>query len=258
MENILLIGLSRQVALHRELDVISNNIANLTTTGYKADATVFEEFLMPVAQAGSFQGADRRLSYVQDRATWHDFKQGPIKPTGSALDVAIEGDAFLVVQTPRGERYTRNGALQINNTGQLVTAEGYVVQSEGGPIVFQNTDTNIAIADDGTIRVRENGDSKSDVLRGKLRLVRFDQVARLEKDGSSLFNAPAGVAPLTPEVSNRIRVIQGALEQSNVRGVVEMSRMIELTRQYQAIANVLQSHGDMRRNSIDKLAEVPV
>jgi flagellar basal body rod protein FlgG len=106
--------------------------------------------------------------------------------------------------------------------------------------------------------VRENGDSKSDALRGKLRLVRFDQVARLQKDGSSLFTAPAGVVPQTPEVSNRVRVIQGALEQSNVRGVVEMSRMIELTRQYQAIANLLQSHGDMRRNSIDKLAEVPL
>jgi flagellar basal-body rod protein FlgF len=258
MENALLIGLSRQIALHREIDVVANNIANMNTTGYKADAAVFEEFLAPVAQHGHFTGADRRLSYVQDRATWHDFKQGPLKPTGSALDVAIEGDAFLVVQTPRGERYTRNGALQINAAGRLVTNEGFEVQSDGGPITFQNTDSDIAIADDGTIRVRENGDSRSDALRGKLRLVRFDQVARLQKDGSSLFNTPAGVVPQTPEVSNRVRVIQGSLEQSNVRGVVEMSRMIELTRHYQQIANLLQSDGDMRRNSIDKLAEVPL
>jgi flagellar basal-body rod protein FlgF len=258
MENALLIGLSRQIALHREMDVVANNIANVNTTGFKADAAIFEEYLAPIANHGHFPGRDRRLSYVHDRATWHDFKQGPTKPTGNALDVAIEGDAFLVVQTPRGERYTRNGALQINATGQLVTVEGYQVQSDGGPIVFQNTDSDIAIADDGTIRVRENGDSRSDALRGKLRLVRFDQVGRLQKDGSSLFTAPAGAEPLVPEASNRVRVIQGALEQSNVRGVVEMSRMIELTRQYQAIANVLQSHGDMRRNSIGKLAEVPV
>jgi flagellar basal-body rod protein FlgF len=257
MENALLIALSRQIALHREMDVVANNIANVNTTGYKADAAVFEEFLEPVAHHGHFPGRDRRLSYVHDRATWHDFKQGPLKPTGNALDVAIEGDAFLVVQTPRGERYTRNGALQINATGQLVTVEGYQVQSDGGPIVFQNTDSDIAIADDGTIRVRENGDSRSDALRGKLRLVRFDQVGRLQKDGSSLFTAPAGVAPQVPEASNRVRVIQGALEQSNVRGVVEMSRMIELTRHYQQIANLLQSHGDMRRDSIDKLAAVP-
>lgn len=257
MENALLIGVSRQIALHREMDVVANNIANINTTGYKADAAVFEEFLAPLANHGHFPGGDRRLSYVHDRATWHDFKQGPLRQTGNALDVAIEGDAFLVVQTPRGERYTRNGALQINSTGQLVTAEGYQVQAEGGPIVLQNTDSNIAIADDGTIRVRENGDSRSDVLRGKLRLVRFDQVAQLQKDGSSLFSAPAGAVPQTPEPANRVRVIQGALEQSNVRGVVEMSRMIELTRQYQQIANLLQSAGDLRRDSIDKLAAVP-
>ena len=257
MENALLIGLSRQIALHREIDVVANNIANMNTTGYKADAAVFEEFLAPNARHGHFFGGDQRLSYVQDRATWHDFRPGPIRPTGNALDVAIEGDAFLVVQTPRGERYTRNGALQINATGQLVTVEGYQVQSDGGPITFLNTDSNIAIADDGTIRVRENGDSKSDALRGKLRLVRFDQVGRLQKDGSSLFTAPAGMVAQAPEPANRVRVIQGALEQSNVRGVVKMARMIELTRHYQQVANLLQSHGDMRRNSIDKLAEVP-
>ena len=257
MENALLIGLSRQIALHRELEVVANNIANMNTTGYKADNAVFEEFVAPIAQHGRFTGADRRLSYVQDRATWHDFKPGPLQPTGNALDVAIDGDAFLVVQTPRGERYTRNGALQINATGQLVTAEGFQVQSDGGPMVFQNTDTNIAIAEDGTIRVRENGDSTSDVQRGKLRLVRFDQVGRLQKDGSSLFNPPAGVAPQALEPNRRVRVIQGSLEQSNVRGVVEMSRMIEITRHYQQIANMLQSAGDMRRSSLEKLAEVP-
>ena len=257
MENALLIGLSRQIALHRELEVVANNIANMNTTGYKADNAVFEEFMAPIAQHGHFTGADRRLSYVQDRATWHDFKPGPLQQTGNALDVAIDGDAFLVVQTPRGERYTRNGAFQIDATGQLVTAEGFQVQSDGGPIVLQNTDTNIAIAEDGTIRVRENGDSRSDVQRGKLRLVRFDQVGRLQKDGSSLFASPAGVAPQALEPTQRVRVIQGALEQSNVRGVVEMSRMIEITRNYQQIANLLQSAGDMRRSSMEKLAEVP-
>jgi flagellar basal-body rod protein FlgF len=257
MENALLIGLSRQIALHRELEVVANNIANMNTTGYKADAAVFEEFVMPVAHHGHFSGADRRLSYVQDRATWRDLKPGPLRQTGNELDVAVEGDAFLVVQTPRGERYTRNGAFQIDATGQLVTAEGFQVQSDGAPIVFQNTDSNIAIAEDGTIRVRESGDAKSDVQRGKLRLVRFDQAGRLQKEGSSLFAAPAGVVAQAPEPTQRVRVIQGALEQSNVRGVVEMSRMIEITRHYTQMSNLLQSHGDMRRNSIGKLAEVP-
>src|SRR5262245_1252185 len=254
MENALLIGLSRQIALHRELEVVSNNIANMSTAGFKADSAVFEEFLMPGASHGQFQGADRRLSYVHDRATWHDLRQGPLQQTGNSLDVAIDGDAFFVVQTPRGERYTRNGALQINAAGQLVTNEGYAVQSDGGPIQFQVNDNTISISNDGTIRVREGADSKSDSLRGKLRLVRFEQPGRLQKEASNLFAAPNGVASLAPE---KARVIQGSLEQSNVRAVVEMSRMVEITRMYSLVAGLLQQHGDMRRGAIDKLAEVP-
>ena len=174
MENAVLIGLSRQIALHRELEVVANNIANLDTTGYKADGSVFHEFLMPVARAGNFQGPDQRLSYVHDRATWHNFRPGRDPPTGNPLDVTIDGDAFLVVQTPRGERYTRNGALQINATGELVTSAGDRVLGDGGPIQFQSTDNNISINPDGTITVREGSNAASDSQRGKLRLVRFE------------------------------------------------------------------------------------
>ena len=129
MQNSLLVGLSRQVALGRELDVVANNIANLNTTGFKGDGAVFEEFLSPTARAGQLSGADARVSFVQDRATWHDLSQGAVQQTGNTLDVAIDGQGFLAVQTPRGERYTRNGAMQVNATGQLVTSEGYQVFS---------------------------------------------------------------------------------------------------------------------------------
>ena len=255
MENALLIGLSRQIALQRELEVVSNNIANLNTTGYKSDGSLFQEFLMPLARAGGSQGGDQRLSFVQDRATWHDFNPGPTHQTGNPLDVAIDGDAFLVVQTARGERYTRNGALQINATGELVTSAGDRVLGDGGPIQLQNTDHDVSINPDGTITVREGANTKSDSARGKLRLVRFDRVQQLQKDGSSLFAAPNGVTPLPAPSS--VRVVQGAIEQSNVRGVIEMSRMIELTRTYAQIAGILQQSSDLRQSSIDKLAEVP-
>jgi flagellar basal-body rod protein FlgF len=257
MENAALIGLSRQMAIGRELEVVANNIANINTIGYKADGAVFEEFLSTTAQHGHFQGRDRRMSYVADRATWHDFKQGPLLQTGNPLDVAIDGDAFLVVQTPRGERYTRNGALHINATGQLVTVDGFAVQGDGGPILFQNTDSQIAIAEDGTIRVRQGTDTKSDALRGKLRVVRFEQTSQLQKDGSSLFKAPDGVTTLNPTPQNKFRVLQGSLEQSNVRPILEMARMVEISRTYTQIQGLLQGHSDMRRNTIDKLAEVP-
>ena len=97
-----------------------------------------------------------------------------------------------MVQTPRGERYTRNGALQINNSGELVTTEGYQVLGEGGPITFQPTDRNITISQDGTISVREGNNAQTESQRGKLRLVSFDQPGRLQKDGSSTFLRTGG------------------------------------------------------------------
>src|SRR6186713_252066 len=149
MENAALVGLSRQIALQRELDVVANNIANMNTTGYKADNVVFHEHLMPAARANQFRGNDRAVSFVQDRATWLDLSQGAIKQTGNPLDVAVSGDAYLVLQTPKGERYTRNGAFQISATGQLVNSEGMAVMGQGGPIVFQPDDHSISIGNDG-------------------------------------------------------------------------------------------------------------
>jgi flagellar basal-body rod protein FlgF len=253
MENGSLVGLSRQMALQRELDIVANNIANLNTTGFKADNVVFQEFLMPGAQANQFAGNDRRVSFVQDRATWLDLSQGAVEHTGNPLDVAISGNAFLTVQTPRGERYTRNGALQINAQGQLVTSEGLQVIGQNGPIVFQPTDRDISIGIDGLISVRE-GQNTTDSQRGKLKLASFDQPQRLQKDGTSTYMAPAGV---TPQVPADARVTQGAVEKSNVKSVMEMTRMVEVTRAYTQIATMLQSQSDTRKSAIDKLAEVP-
>ena len=253
MENTALVGLSRQVALARELDVVANNLANINTTGFKAESAVFHEYLMPVANAGDFGGNDRVLRYVHDRATWHDLSQGSTQSTGNPLDVAIDGAGFLVVQTPRGERYTRNGALQVNAQGQLVTNEGYPVQGESGPIVLQQLDRDVSISPDGRVSVME-GNSRQESLRGKLRVVTFARPGQLLKDSSSTFRAPAGLAP---QAATNPRLVQGAIEKSNVKSMVEMTRMIELTRTYTQIASVLQQQSDMRKAAIQQLAEVP-
>jgi flagellar basal-body rod protein FlgF len=250
MQNALLVGLSRQVALGRELDVVANNIANINTTGYKADGALFEEYLSSAARTGQNQG---RVSFVRDRGTWHDLTAGPIEQTGNPLNVAIDGNAFLVVQTARGERYTRNGALQINGTGQLVTSEGDAVLGDAGPIVFQPTDNQISFSKDGTISVRE-GTSKSDSARGTLRLVAFESAQQLQKDGSSTFTTTGDAQPQPTKAS---RVIQGSIEKSNVRGVVEMSRMIEITRAYTQLAAIMQQQTDQGQQDLNKLAEVP-
>jgi flagellar basal-body rod protein FlgF len=254
VENALLIGLSRQVALGRELDVVANNVANVNTTGFKADSTVFEEYLMPVARHNRFARTDARLSYVQDRATWQDFSQGPLQQTGNPLDVAIDGDAMLVVQTPNGERYTRNGSLQISNTGQLVTSEGHQVLGQNGPITFQPQDRGVMIGLDGSITVREGAEAITDAQRGRLRIVRFDEMQQLRKDGSSTFSAPNGLAA---QPAPAARVHQGSIEKSNVRAVVEMTRMIQVTRNYTQVAGLLQQQGELRRTAIQRLADVP-
>jgi flagellar basal-body rod protein FlgF len=251
MQNGLLVGLSRQVALSRELDVVANNIANINTTGFKADGAVFEEYIAPMARNGGATGADSRVSFVRDRATWVDLSQGPIDRTGNPLDVAIDGEGYLAVQTPRGERYTRNGALQINAAGELVTAEGYQVLGEAGPVVFQPNDRNITISADGTISAR-SGDTLTDSLRGKLRMVAFDAPGRLQKDGDSTFAAPPTVTQQPPA---NVKFVQGAVEKSNVRAVIEMTRMIEVTRSYTQVATMLQQQSDMQRSAIEKLAD---
>ena len=197
------------------------------------------------------------VSFVQDRATWTDFSQGSVQPTGNPLDVAISGNAFLTVQTPRGERYTRNGALQINSQGQLVTSEGLQVVGTSGPIVFQPNDRDISIGIDGTISVRE-GQNTTDAQRGKLKLASFAAPRLLQKDGTSTYTAPAGVTAQEP--SPDAKVTQGAIEKSNVHSVTEMTRMVEITRTYTQIAQMLAEpqrhapHGDRQaRRSPDQL-----
>ncbi len=254
MENALLVGLSRQMALSHELDIIANNIANIDTTGYKADNASFREFLMPRASDGQFSGADKRVSFVQDRASWIDLSPGAIQRTGDPLNIAIDGPGYLTVQTARGTRYTRNGALSINGTGQLVTSDGDAVLGGSGPITFQQGDHDISISPSGIVTVRE-GTSTADSPRGQLQLVSFAQPRLLQKDGGSTFVATNGANP--GPVSPNTHVVQGAIEKSNVSGVAEMARMIQITRSYADIAAILQQQGEQRRNALSQLSQMP-
>lgn len=252
MENTLLVGLSRQMVLERQMDVVANNVANVNTNGYKADKSLFEEYLNSGAHEDNFVGTDRKVSYVQDRGTFKDFSQGPSEQTKNPLDIAIDGGGFLVVQTPTGERYTRDGGLQLNNQGQLVTVAGNPVLGSSGPIVFQPTDHDINVSPDGTITVLE-GNGRTDSIRGKLRLVSFADAQKLLKEGSNLYSAGEGSAQA--DVKSVVR--QGFIEKSNVNSVAEMSRMIEVTRAYTQISTLLQQQSDLHKSAINSLADVP-
>jgi flagellar basal-body rod protein FlgF len=241
------------MVLERQLDVVANNVANVNTNGFKADHQLFEEFLTSGAHEDNFQGNDRRVSYVQDRGTYRDFSQGAIQHTGNPLDVAIDGSGFLAVQTANGERYTRDGNLHLSSTGQLVTSAGDAVLGTGGPIVFQPTDHDITISPDGTVTVVE-GTNRADSIRGKLRIVSFADPQAAQKQGDNLYSAAAGAVP---QQDTKSVIQQGAIEKSNVNAVGEMSHMVEVTRTYQQIANLLQMQGDLRKSAIEKLADVP-
>jgi flagellar basal-body rod protein FlgF len=246
MENALLVGLSRQMVLRRELDTIANNIANVNTTGFRSDRLLFQEHMMPPARVDAFRRGDRPVSFVIDPRTVTNFQMGTVQQTGSDLDVAIQGGGFFAVQTPRGERYTRAGAFQLNAQGQLVTINNEPVLTEGGPISFTAEDGRVAIGVDGTISTQQG-------VRGRLRVVDFANEAALTKDGDNLFAAPQGVRPTNNRTA---RVLQGAIERSNVQAIPEMGRMIEVTRAYQSVTQMIDRTQDLRRTAIERLAQI--
>ena len=244
MENALLIGLSRQVALARELDVIANNMANVGTNGFKARSARFNEIILPVAKADAFKPLDRPLSYVVDKGTPLDLSQGMIERTGNPLDVALKGDNYLVVQTPNGERYTRAGSLTVDRQGRLVTQTGLPVMGDSGPITFGTSEYAMNIAADGTV-------SSDQGTRGKLRMVRFADPSVLASEGSNLFSATAAAQPAGPQA----RLEPGAIERSNVKAVVELTRLMEVQRSYQSVASMIGKSDDLRSKAISRLAD---
>ena len=251
MQNTYLIGLSRQVTLERQMDVIANNVANVNTNGFKADRSLFQEYLMPDAREDNFvAGSDRRLSHVMDRATFHDFAQGAAEPTKNPLDVAIDGGGFFVVQTPAGERYTRDGSFQINNQGQLVNAVGFsgARQRRPDPVPADRQ------ADQHRRRRQRHRDRRHRPRRLGSRQAADGQVrgaASAQEGGSNLYSGGAS----QPDTVSQVR--QGFVEKSNVNSVLEMSRLIEVTRTYTQISSLLQQQHDLHKSAIDKLADTP-
>lgn len=245
MNNTQLISASRQIALARELDVIANNVANITTTGFKRRTPGFAEYLMPGAKADSLVTSDKRLSFVQSAGTPLDMAQGSVERTGNPLDVAIRGEGFLAVQTPQGERYTRAGSLALNAQGQLVTMDGHIALSDGGPLTFSVQDGAINIGGDGTISTGQGA-------RGRLKIVSFERPHDLENISANLYKTDQTPIALGPKTS----IVSGALERSNVSSVTEVARMIEVSRAYSNLSQMMQRTDDMRRNTISKLADI--
>lgn len=243
MENAQLISLSRQIALQRQMDVVANNMANINTSGYKNVDILFEEYVMPTARHKDFKALDQPLSFTQDWATIDNFASGSIELTGNELDMAIQGEGFFVVQTPGGERYTRNGSFQLNQRGELVTSEGFNVLADGGFLTFAPEETGIVVTKDGRVSTSQ-GD------KGILRIAEFDDPQSLKREGDTMFSGE------NPIYDNQSSLVHMAIERSNVSGVGEMTEMIRVTRAYTSMANLQQKQDELRRNAIKRLGDL--
>lgn len=240
MENTLLVSVSQQVASYDSMDTIANNLANISTPGFKRDSTIFEEYLSQARPSEEEKGP-QNISFVWNAGTARDLSGGRIEQTNAPFDFALNGKGYFVVQTANGVRYTRDGHFTQDATGRLVTEEGDPVQGEGGDITITPQDGNVFVARDGTITGTQG-------QLGKLQLVQFDDETQLTKEGSTLYSSAQPTQP-----AKAAAVIQGAIESSNVEPVKEMSHMIEIMRAYQAVANIIQSHDNLKRQAMDKL-----
>jgi flagellar basal-body rod protein FlgF len=242
MDNTLLINLSQQVEAMRTMDVIANNLANMSTPAYKRDEVQFQEYLAP-AKPTEGDGGQHMLSFTTESGVVRDLGSGPTQVTNAPYDFAVDGKGYFVVQTPQGDRYTRNGHFTLDPQGQLVTDNGNPVQGDGGAITITQLDGDVHVAHDGTI-------SGLNGQIGKLKVVDFPDDRQLLREGSSLYSTTQAPQPATGTT-----IEQGAFEGSNVVPVVEMSKMIEIMRAYQMTMSLTQSQEDLKRGAIDKLAQ---
>ena len=238
-----MIGLQTQRVLQRRMDITANNLANVSTAGFRADSLVTRE----ADDTGAYaEGDPRDVRFVRDVFELHDMAQGPISNTGNPLDVAIQGGGFFMVQGPGGAtQYTRDGAFAISADGRLVTSDGYPVLSAGGsPIVFEAEGGAPTITRDGAITV--NG-----IEVGRLGVVDFANPQALVKTGQNLWSANGQASRDFEGV-----VIQGAIEGSNVNPVLEVTRLIEISRAYESAARIVSGADDLRQRALQRLGQV--
>jgi flagellar basal-body rod protein FlgF len=242
METPSYVALSRQTALVRQMDVVANNIANVATPGFKAEAEIFTT--VPIRSQA--YGAPQKLAYVQDFATVRDFSPGPVTPTGNDLDVAIQGDGFFVVQTPNGPRYTRFGHFQLNAAGQVVTKQGYPVLAGGAPLTIDPDDGPVQISGDGTVSADRTQQGNAQVVYGKLDVVDFADRDMLKPEEGVMFTTDA-----LPVQVAQPALVQRMLEQSNVQSIKELTSMIWVQRSYESVQRFIDGENDRMKRAIN-------
>lgn len=243
MEQTTYVALSRMIAIQRQTEMTANNIANAGTPGFKGSRAVFADYLVTQHRVDQPAGA-RTIHFVQDRATYRDHEAAPMQRTGNTLDVAIASDGFLAYETPRGERFGRNGRMTLDPNGRITSSEGYpVLSTEGTPLVVAPNESRITIAADGTV-------STPDGEIGRLRVVRFEQPQKLVAEGATLFRAAEGQER---EAVAAPGVMQGMVEEANVQPVVELTLLMAQQREFEFAAQFVEREGERQLQAIDRL-----
>ncbi|QYI99306.1 flagellar hook-basal body complex protein [Thalassovita mediterranea] len=237
MSNAIYAALARQSGLMTEMQVVANNLANSSTTGYKSDRAIFAEFI-----AGTRNNlADLSMGTLAGHE--FDLEQGGLRFTNGKFDVAIQGEGYFLIETPQGQRLTRAGHFQLNAQSELITSAGYrVLNAGGGTIQIPEEATNVSIAGDGTI-------SFDGQIIDQLGVVQTE--GQLSREGNSMFAAEDGFQQVEEP-----RVVQGALEQSNVAPVLEIARMIEVQRAYEAGQALIEREDDRIAKFISTLRQL--
>lgn len=258
MQNAMFSGVFAALSSEHRMNMISNNLANVNTVGYKADAVAFKDTMIHFAHDFIREPLENMRSKPlfpesQLRARTRlavqetDFSQGSMQYTGNPLDIAITGDGFFRIETPNGEFLSRNGSFCQNSGGTLVTKQGWPVLGAGGPIQIPEGTRNIHMDSSG--RIFADG---AEV--GTLDITSVDRLTGLEKVGANLYRLREGstAAPLDPRANGTL-VNQGYLETANVNAVTEMVNMIEVQRSFEAHQKIMQSSDAVDREAISRV-----
>jgi flagellar basal-body rod protein FlgG len=251
---------SGALAYQMRLDVLSNNLSNMGTVGFKEDRTVFRAYL-PASQDPISENLQTTLmseepttlesyqisnSLVAFEGTTTDFSPGQLKQTGNAFDLAIDGNGFFCIQTPGGVQYTRKGNFTLNHEGVLANQEGLPVLGNGGKIEFIDG-KDFIVDKEGNISI--DGEEID-----TLKIVNFTAPHSLEKVGNTLF-APTGPG-IIEEKAEGFGINQGFIELSNVNAIRVMLEMIEVLRGYESYKKVIQSVDDVTSKAINEVGQL--
>lgn len=238
-------AVSGSLAAMRRLDMISNNLANVNTPGYKKDKMSFEGLLAGNANPPAVSQGMTADPILQKESIYIDYSSGPKSQSGNPLDLALDGDGFFAVTTPEGTAYTRQGNFRTSADGTLVTVDGFPLQGAGGSAI-RIQGSHVEINAKGGVTV-------DGTLTGAISVVDFEKPYTLTKVGNALFvPADSQAVPQT----GKAQVLQGHIEGSNVESISEMVQLIETERYFEACSKVIHGFDDIATKAANDLGRV--